>query len=270
MIDLHCHILPAIDDGSPDDATSLAMARIAAADGIRTIACTPHIYPGFFENDTNGIRAHVAALQAKVDEAGIALELTFGADARLTSELLDRVRTGTAPTLHGGRYLLLEASHQVAPPRFEASVRDFTAAGLVPVITHPERLAWIEGQYRVLASLARSGAWMQVTAGSLTGRFGGNAQYWAERMLDDGIVHLVATDAHGVEDRPPWLAEGREAAEKWVGPAEARRLVFDRPQAILDNLSPAEVAPVPAFDPAGYNRRSQGIWAKLTGRRARS
>jgi protein-tyrosine phosphatase len=84
MIDLHCHMLPGIDDGSQDLATSLEMARIAAADGIRICACTPHIYPGLYENDANGIRARVAALQLQLDEAGIALQLTSGADAHLT------------------------------------------------------------------------------------------------------------------------------------------------------------------------------------------
>ena len=269
MIDLHCHILPGIDDGSPDAATSLAMARIAADDGIRTLACTPHIYPGLYENDANGIRARVAALQDVIDAAGIDLRLTYGADAHLTPELLDRVRNGTAPTLHGGRYFLLEPSHHVAPPRFEEAVFEFTAAGYVPVITHPERLSWIESGYSVFESLFRSGAWMQVTAGSLTGRFGGNARYWAERMLDDGMVHLLATDAHGIKHRAPLLAEGMHAAAKWVGAEEARRLVVDRPQAVLDNLPPAQVAPPPALAADDPKRRSRGVWAKLLGRRAR-
>ena len=269
MIDLHCHLLPGIDDGAKDDATALAMARIAFDDGIRIVACTPHIYPGLYENDADGIRARVAALQGKLDAAGIALKLTFGSDAHLTPELFDRVRNGTAPTLHGGRYFLLEPSHHVAPPRFEESVFDFTAAGYVPVITHPERLSWIEGRYHVFQSLFRSGAWMQVTAGSLTGRFGNNARYWAERMLDDGMVHLLATDAHGVRHRAPLLAEGMQAAAKWVGAEEAQRLVLDRPMAVLENRAPKDVAPVPAHHPAGHKSRSQGVWAKLTGRRAR-
>ena len=269
MIDLHCHILPGIDDGSKDDATSLEMARIAAADGIRVLACTPHIYPGLYENDANGIRARVTTLQQKLDAAGIDLTLTSGADAHLTPELFERIRNGTAPTLHGGRYFLLEPSHHVAPPRFEEAVFNFTAAGYVPVITHPERLTWIDGKYGVFESLFKSGAWMQVTAGSLTGRFGGNAQYWAERLLDDGMVHLLATDAHGVKHRAPLLAEGMQAAEKWVGAEEAKRLVFDRPQAILDNRAPADVTPVPALHSAGHKPRSPGMWAKLMGRRVR-
>jgi protein-tyrosine phosphatase len=266
MIDLHCHILPGIDDGSQDDATSLEMARIAVADGIRTLACTPHIYPGVYENNANGIRARVAALQGKLDAAGIELRLTFGADAHLTPELFRRIKSGTAPTLHGGRYFLLEPPHHVAPPRFEESVFSFTGAGYVPLITHPERLSWIERQYPVFVSLARSGSWIQITAGSLNGRFGSIAQYWAERMLDDGIVHVIATDAHDLKHRAPLLAEGMHAAEKWVGAQEARRLVFERPQAVLGNLLPTQVVPPPALGVSAHRRRSRGVWAKLLGR----
>jgi protein-tyrosine phosphatase len=266
MIDLHCHILPGIDDGSQDDATSLEMARIAVADGIRILACTPHVYPGLYENDTRGIRQRVAALQSKLDAAGIALEFTFGADAHLTPALLGRLKDGTAPSLHGGRYFLLEPSHHVVPPRFEQSVFSFTTAGYVPLITHPERLSWIEGQYRVMSSLVRSGAWIQVTAGSLAGRFGNSAQYWAERMLDDGIVHVLATDAHSIAQRAPLLAEGMRAAEKWVGAEEAKRLVYERPQAVLDNRLPSEVTRVPFFDATGGRSPPSGFWAKLMGR----
>src|SRR5690606_10593166 len=97
VIDLHCHLLPAIDDGAADESVSLEMARIAVADGIRTIACTPHIYPGFYENDRAGIVARVAALQRRLDDEGIPLRLTFGADAHLTPELLGRIAARTAP-----------------------------------------------------------------------------------------------------------------------------------------------------------------------------
>jgi protein-tyrosine phosphatase len=125
VIDLHCHMLPGIDDGAADEAVSLEMARIAVADGIRTTACTPHIYPGFYENDRAGIEARVAKLQRRLDEEGIALRLTFGADAHLTPALLGRVRAKTAPTIAGGRYLLVEPSHTVATPRFAETVFDF-------------------------------------------------------------------------------------------------------------------------------------------------
>jgi len=267
MIDLHCHLLPGIDDGAPDEATSLEMARIAVADGIRITACTPHIYPGLYENDAAGITDRVKSLQRRLFDEGIKLSLTLGADAHLTPELLGRLRAGTAPSLAGGRYFLLEPPHTVAPPRFAESMFDFVAAGYVPVLTHPERLTWIKGHYDAFVALVHAGVWMQVTAGSLTGRFGKEARYFGEKMLDDGLVHVLATDAHGARHRAPLLAEGREAAAKKVGAEEAQRLVVDRPQAILDNRKPAEVAPVPVLREEAPEGRRRGFFARFSGRR---
>jgi protein-tyrosine phosphatase len=268
VIDLHSHILPGIDDGAPDEAVSLEMARIAVADGIRTTACTPHIYPGLYENDAAGIKRRVENLQQRLNEEGIALTLTTGADAHLTPELLARLRAGTAPTLAEGRYFLLEYPHHVAPPRFAESTFEFVAAGYVPVLTHPERLTWIGAHYDQLIALVESGAWLQVTAGSLTGRFGGGARYFAEKMLDGGLVHLLATDAHSARHRAPLLAEGSAAAEKWVGKEEAQRLVSTRPQAILDDTAPTEIAPIPSLSrEKGASRH--GFWARLMRRRPR-
>jgi len=260
MIDLHCHLLPGIDDGAPDLVTSLAMARAAVADGIAVTACTPHIYPGLYENTGDGIRAGVARLQGLLDEAGIPLRLTTGADAHLAPELPEKLRTGEAPTLAGSRYFLLEPPHHSAPPRFDEFVFGVMAAGYVPLITHPERLTWIGDHYPLFCALADRGCWMQVTAGSLTGRFGEEARYWGERMLDEGRVHVLATDAHGAKGRAPLLAEGRLAAEKWVGAEEARHLVETRPAGILRNLPPAQMPRREAQ--AG---KTPGFWARLRG-----
>ncbi len=267
MIDLHCHLLPGIDDGAPDEAASLAMARIAVTDGIRTTACTPHIYPGLYENDAAGIATRVASLRRRLADEGIELELTIGADAHLTPELLGRLKAGTAPTLAGGRYFLLEPPHHVAPPRFSESMFEFVSAGYVPVLTHPERLTWIKAHYATFVALVKSGVWMQVTAGSLTGRFGEGAKYFAEKMLDDGLVHLLATDAHGIHHRAPLLAEGSKAAEKWVGAEEAQRLVVDRPKAILEHVPPREIAPIPSARDDWVDPERRGFLGRLIGRR---
>ncbi|MDS4069917.1 MAG: CpsB/CapC family capsule biosynthesis tyrosine phosphatase, partial [Candidatus Competibacter sp.] len=122
MIDLHCHLLPGIDDGAPDLAISLAMARIAAADGIEVVACTPHIYPGLYENNGPAIRRAVSELQAHLDEAAIPLRLTYGADTHIAPDLVAGLREGRVPSLHGSRYFLLEPPHHVAPPRLEETV----------------------------------------------------------------------------------------------------------------------------------------------------
>ena len=246
MIDLHCHMLPGIDDGSPDIETSLAMARIAVEDGIHTVACTPHIYPGMYENTAQGISEATDKFRISLKAANIPLEITYASDSHATPDLLERLHAGIIPTLNGGRYFLLEPPHHVAPPNFEDFVFRLMADGYVPIVTHPERLHWIEESYEVFVRLARKGAWMQITAGSLTGRFGNSAKYWGERMLDEGYVHILATDSHGVDRRPPLLKEGMEAAKPWVGAEEAKRLVIDRPQAVLNNQDPGEVFPIPA------------------------
>lgn len=258
MIDLHCHLLPGIDDGSPDLATSLAMARIASDDGIRVVACTPHIYPGLFENDTAGILSAINVLQNELDHAGIDLRLTCGADAHVSPELPQRLCAGTVPRLGHSRYFLLEPPHTVALPRLDDYVFNLLAAGYVPIVTHPERLSWIDEHYPVFVELVRLGAWMQITSGSLTGRFGPGPKYWGERMLDECLVHLLATDAHSAHRRPPLLAEGRAVAERYLGASEATHLVETRPAAILADAAPSETPPLPNV--AARSGRSGGRW----------
>ncbi len=153
MIDLPCHILPGIDDGAIDLDMALAMAKVAAEDGIRTIACTPHIYPGLYENTAPGIRVAIAALQRELYRRQIPLRLLEGADVHLEPDLAGSIRAGRVPTLAGSRYLLLEPPHHVAPPGFEETVFKLTVAGYVPVITHPERLTWIEDHYPIFERL---------------------------------------------------------------------------------------------------------------------
>ena len=243
MLDLHHHLLPAIDDGATDLSMALDMARMAAADGITTVACTPHIYPGLYDNTRDGIVAAIAALQAQLDQEGIALRLVEGADVHLDLGLLEGIRGGRIPTLAGSRYLLLEPPHHVAPPNFEGVVFELMAAGIIPVITHPERLAWVEDHYDLFVRLARRGAWMQVTAGALTGRFGRRVKYWGERFVDEGHCMLLATDAHHPQRRPPLLAEAREAVAARLGTEEALHMVLTRPAGIVSDLPPQALPP---------------------------
>lgn len=270
MIDLHCHMLPSIDDGAPDLETALAMARLAVDDGIRVVACTPHIYPGLYENTAQSILAGLAAFKEQLALAGLDLEVVHGADTHLVPGLVEGLRNGRIPTLNGTRYMLLEPPHHVAPPRLEESCFTLLMAGYHPIITHPERLTWIRDHYPIFQELARRGIWMQITAGSLTGRFGQDARYYAERMLDEGIVHILATDSHGVKHRPPALAEGVREAQRWVGQEEAARLVSERPRAILDDAEAGKVTPPPGLVSPGESRRApsgRSLWSRLFGGR---
>lgn len=265
MIDLHCHMLPGIDDGAPNLEVALAMARCAVADGIQVSACTPHIYPGLYENTKLAIEAAIIAFQSQLDAEGIPLKLTIGADTHLTPNLIADIRGGRIPTLAGSRYFLLEPPHHVAPPRFEETVFQLMAAGYVPVITHPERLSWIETHYEIFGRLAHNGAWMQLTSGSLTGRFGRRPKYWGERMLDERIVDILATDAHHIDKRPPLLAEGRDAAAIRVGAEEAWHMVSTRPRGILADAPPQTLPQRPERAPAPA--KGDGLWRRLMGSR---
>jgi protein-tyrosine phosphatase len=245
LIDLHSHLLPGIDDGSKDLAMSLAMARVAAADGITTIACTPHILPGVYNNSGPAIRRAVARLAESIAKAGIPITLVTGADVHIAPDLEAQLRDGRVLTLNDSRYLLLEPPHHVLPPRFEDLIFELQAAGYFPILTHPERLSWLEGHYDLIGRLVSSSVLMQITAGSVMGRFGRRPRYWAERMLDEGLCHLLATDAHNTEQRAPRMAEARDVVAQRLGDDEAINLILRRPQDILNNLSPAELPPLP-------------------------
>lgn len=243
MIDLHCHMLPGIDDGATDLEVALEMARVAVADGITVTACTPHIMPGVYANTGPGIRQAIAAFSAALGEAAIPLRLVPGADVHLATDLAQGLKDGRVLTLNDSRYFLFEPPHHVMPPRLEHAVFDVMAAGYQPIITHPERLTWIENHYDVMQKMAHAGAWMQITCGSITGRFGRRPQYWAERMVDEGLVHILATDAHNLRNRSPSMAKSRDMVAERLGEDEATNMVLVRPQGILDNAEPHTLPP---------------------------
>lgn len=253
MIDLHCHILPGLDDGATDLSMSLAMARASTADGVSVLACTPHILPGLYPNSGPQIRQACEQLQRILDQEGIALQLTTGADNHIVPDFVAGLRSGRLLALADSRYVLVEPPHHVAPLRLEELFFDLLVAGYVPILTHPERLTWIRSHYAVVQRLVRAGVWVQITAGSLSGAFGRSARYWAERMLEDGCVHILATDAHNVDRRPPDLSRGRALAAKWVGDAEAENLVWTRPRGVIANDPVRNLPMPPALSPANHD-----------------
>jgi protein-tyrosine phosphatase len=188
-------------------------AELSRLTGHKLVAQSEPVYM----NDGPGIAQACARLQEELDHRDIALKLVVGADVHLVPGLIEGLKSGRVPTLNGSRYLLLEPSHTSPPPRLEASVFKLIAEGYAPIITHPERLSWVESHYPVFLRLIAQGAWMQVTAGALTGGFGKRARYWGERFIGEGHTHLLATDAHSTGRRLPRLTEGLEVARCMVG-----------------------------------------------------
>lgn len=247
MIDLHSHILPGLDDGAADMSVSIEMARMAVADGITHMACTPHIFPGKYENSAATILPAIRALQAALNERAIPLKLVRGADVHVAVDLVERIRAGEIPTLANSRYFLLEPPHLVPPPRLVELAAKMRAAGLVPVITHPERLLWGMRHYEILMQLADLGCPLQITAGSILGDFGEGARKLAERILKDGRAGIFASDAHGTARRRPVLSEARSYVADRFGADEAEQMFRRRPAAILANA---------ALDPPVRSRRA--------------
>ena len=262
MIDLHCHMLPAIDDGAKDLATSMAMLDMAVDDGIEAIACTPHIYPGLYPNTHEGIALALQSFKDEVLGRGYDIELGYGADIHMDVGLSSKLKTNKLPTLFGSRYFLLEMPNQFPINILEDNVFAVMRAGYVPVITHPERQSWSELYYDQLAQLVHHGAWIQITANSLTRRFGKSAQRRAERLLDDGLVSILASDAHNTTTRPPVLSGGYEVAKKWVGEEEARHMVYTRPKGIVNNTAPEQLPKMLAVT-VGREKKKTGLLQKF-------
>jgi protein-tyrosine phosphatase len=235
MIDLHSHILPGLDDGSPSLSESLEMARLAVADGTTHMACTPHIVPGMYPNNTENITRSVRLLEQALRRNSIPLALCVGADVHIAPDLPEQLVLGTIPTLNGSRYFLFEPPHHVLPPRLEELATRLINAGFVPILTHPERLTWAKANYDVIERLNTLGCLIQVTADSIVGAFGRTPLYYSEKLIDEGRVDIIASDTHGATRRRPGLSRAVVAAAKRCGEDEVYNMVVKRPSDILAN-----------------------------------
>jgi protein-tyrosine phosphatase len=232
MIDLHNHLLPAIDDGAPDLETALALARLAVADGITHLVCTPHIHPGRYDNTPAIIRSAQDAFVAALAEAGIALQVASAAEVRFGAELMVGIAEGRIPFLgewQGRQVLLLEFPHGEVPFGAERMISWLLQRNIQPMIAHPERNKGIMRTPSRLKPFIEQGCLLQVTAGAVAGRFGPAAEAIACDLLQQGLVTILASDAHNLEYRPPLLSEGLQRAASLIGEARAEALVVHTP-----------------------------------------
>lgn len=233
MIDIHCHILPAIDDGPSDLQKTLEMLRIAAGDGITHIVATPHYRHG--EPPTvQDIRGKIALVQTEMAKNNITVKLMEGADIRLTYELMEGIEKNEIPTINNSSYFLLELPDLIPPHvndfLFEARVR-----GFVPVITHPERNHSLISFPEKIKALKDAGALIQLTAMSVTGNFGRQIKKFAGQLLKKGYVDFIATDAHSTRQRPPLLSKAYMETVAVLDKVRGDRIFFDNPEALVEN-----------------------------------
>ncbi len=233
MIDLHCHVLPGIDDGPKTIEGSLAIARAAAAVGIDTLVATPHVGASY-DNDARTIAGLVAEVSERLSDEGIPVSVLPGAEIAITHiPELDPQQLSLLG-LGGGPWLLVEPPFSPVAPGLEATLLDLRRQGHRLVLAHPERCAALQKDHQVLRSLAAAGVLMSITAGSLVGRFGGEVRRHALAMAQEGLIHNVTSDAHDDVRRAPGLAEEIEQAgmgqlTEWLTTLVPQAVLADQP-----------------------------------------
>ena len=258
MIDLHTHILPGIDDGVKTEDDAVEFARAAWEDGTRTVVATPHCREGFFFNDRETVLSGVRDLRARLEREGVELRLEPGAEVHICPDLTERVLDGRAPTLaDNGKTLLFELSLSQYPVALEELLFQLKLAGLEVLFAHPERVRYFRDDPTRWEEMVRMGGLGQITTGSILGRFGTETREFSERLLRDGLIHVLASDAHNVLGRPPLMSEALGVVAGLVGESRARSMVEDVPRALLDGVRP-DVPPPDA--PSSKKRSFLGRW----------
>lgn len=239
MIDLHTHILPGVDDGVRTEDEAVAFARVAAADGVRTIVATPHCKDGFFVNERAGVLQAVERLRDRLRAESVDVQLLPGAEVHLCPDLVARVRDGRALTLaDNGRTLLLELSLSQYPIDLENVVFQLKLAGIVPLFAHPERIRYFQDDIRRYEAVVRLGSYGQLTTGSILGQFGEDAEEFSVEAVRKGLVHVLASDSHNVRGRPPVLRRAVDRLGEMIGPERARAMADEIPRMLLDGKEP--------------------------------
>ena len=240
MIDLHCHLLPGIDDGARDIETTLAMAKQAVADGTEYIVATPHIHPGIYDNNIQNITQVTAGLAAELKQAGIELPLRAGAEVHLCPEIMHWAEKEQLPFVgnyQGKKVLLLEFPHGHIPLGTEKLVKWLLTNNILPMIAHPERNRDIWRDPRKLSPFIKLGCLMQITAGSLSGQFREESKKAAIHLISEGYAHVIASDGHNTDWRPATLSPGVAIIEKLFGSNRARMMSYHTPREIIQDKS---------------------------------
>lgn len=243
MVDIHCHILPELDDGAEDMETSLEMCRLAAADGIEVTVCSAHANSRYnFDPDV---------VQGKIDQvmaqSGGRPRLVPGCDFHMSYEnIQSALENPQRYTIAHGAYLLVEFADFAIPPNVDRIFFDLRSKGMIPIVTHPERNPWLLRAKDQLLEWVRAGALVQVTAGSLLGRFGDSAGRFCHWALEHRIVHFVASDAHNAVNRPPLLRAAYDRVAAQYGYSLADLIFKEYPRSVVENEL---FAPEPPFIP---------------------
>ncbi len=230
MVDIHSHILPAVDDGAKSWEIAVDMCRMAAADGITHMVASPHANDEF-RFDRPAHEATLAQLRDKID--GV-LDMSLGCDFHLSFDNIVALRRNPGEFCIGNtNYLLVEFSDFGVSRQLFTTLEEFLDLGLLPIVTHPERNPMFQAKPELVVQMAEMGCVIQVTANSLTGFWGSGPRKIAEWLLKKDVVHVLATDSHDLMRRTPILSKAREAVAALSGKEIADILVSRNPEKIV-------------------------------------
>lgn len=218
MIDLHCHILPGVDDGAKTMEDSIQMAKMAVEEGITHLLATPHHMNRDWMNEKSKVKELVKEVQNEIDQESIPLTLFPGQEIRMYGDILDDIdKDKLLFTDELQQYLLIEFPTSTIPNYTERLFYDLLSNGKIPVIVHPERNRMIQEEPDQLKKLIDHGALAQLTAASYTGGFGKNIQKLSKQMIEANFVHFLASDAHNTNNRAFHMKEARNQIKKEYG-----------------------------------------------------
>ncbi|MFK4307400.1 protein-tyrosine phosphatase [Bacillus sp. RC242] len=218
VIDLHCHILPGVDDGAGVVTDSLEMARQAVAEGIHTIVATPHHKNGKYDNERTHIIPQVKQLNDELQRTNIPLNILPGQEVRLYGDIVEDYEAGKIVTLNENhKYMLIEFPSNHVPRYAEQLLYEICVKGMTPIIVHPERNAELIERPDKLYNFVSKGALTQVTAGSLLGNFGKKIKKFSLQLVEHKLTHMIASDAHNTTSRGFHLGASYDLIQKEFG-----------------------------------------------------
>ncbi len=236
MIDLHCHLLPGVDDGAVDNDNACELFSMAVKDGITHMTLTPHVQPGRYENTRESLDAHFQDTKQLLAEENLNIEINIAGEVRLCAELLGLYAEDNLPfigTWGKKKVMLLELPHSGIPPGSDKLVDWLLARDILPMIAHPERNKAIMEDIKHAAPFINRGCLFQLTAMSITNDFGIKAYEVAHQFLNNDWATIVASDAHNTKHRPPILSKAYQFLVEQFSNDVANTLLINNPRKII-------------------------------------
>lgn len=235
MIDIHCHILPNVDDGSESLEESIAMAKIAESEGITKIVNTSHCHFDFKYKKGNELKLELEKFNQALKEENINIEVLLGNELYYTSDLIERFDELDFFSMNNSKYILMEFSPINFPKNIEDVIYEIKIRGYIPIIAHAERYKQVQEDVNIVLDCIKEDALIQVNASSILGKNGEKAEDTSKKLLDNNMVHFVATDAHSSNRRRPLIKDSYNYILKNYGKEVSEKLFIENPTAVIEN-----------------------------------